>query len=473
MFNEDKSLAVVCNGEIYNWKSIAASIKMRHDTEFSTNCDCGVIAPLFDYYRGDISKMCRTMDGEFTFIIYDTETNRTYFATDELSTRPLFIGRGVGGIYLSSELIGLVCLCGKAMRIPAGSYGIIFDGKVTGPAKWYDFQFQIAGKCDYIASVDKLRSLIICNLTTKLHTGGREDGFFLSGGVDSSIVCAVATQLRGCPINTFTIGFSEDSPDIQAARVVATHIGSNHREYIISYADAVSYVADVIKCLGSYCQTTVRAATPMYMLLDRVRRDFPDIAIMYTGEFADEMFGGYKYMRRAPSPTSHRVESVRLLQNVHMYDGLRCDRVCSHFSIEPRYPFFSADILKFVLTHPAERFNPTNTCGIEKKMLRDAFSYVLPDDIINRPKDAFSDATSVKSEWKEHVIAYAESVIAPNAFKNRAEIYPYATPKTHEDMLYRNIFLSYYIGFDDTILGNWMPKWCGDDVTDSSASLLE
>lgn len=194
---------------------------------------------------------------------------------------------------------------------------------------------------------------------------------------------------------------------------------------------------------------------------------------MYTGELADELFGSYRYFKNAPSVAAHREESIRRLNEVHMYDGLRCDRVCSAHHIEARYPFFSRELLDFVMSLPPSMLAPHANDNIEKKMLRDAFEHLLPRSIIWRTKEAFSDATSVKSSWKEHLKETALARVAPVDFTQRSILYPYATPNTHEDMYYRNIFTQFYPNaqFASTIPGNWLPLWCGD-VVDSSATVL-
>jgi asparagine synthase (glutamine-hydrolysing) len=483
---EYNDLICICNGEIYNWEEIEQELVANHHDTFKSRCDCEVIAPLFDYLCGDITTICNRLDGEFAFIIYNKATNLLYYATDELSTRPLFIGSdNVGGWYFSSELAGLNEECKSAFRVPAGGYGIMDlndtnlmpskqqwywdDNNMTAPSTTLTQPTTFIG--NYAFATAKLREIITRNVSAKLHAGERRDGFFLSGGIDSSIVCAIAASMRDRPITTFTVGFSVDSPDIQAARTVAEHIGSDHHEYIVDYSAGINSLREIVTALGSYCQTTVRASTPMFLLLECIKREYPDIYVLCTGELADELFGSYLYFKRAPSPAAHREESISRLREVHMYDGLRCDRICNHFSVEARYPFFSSELIEFVMSLPPEFLDPSHNGGIEKKILRKAFSDLLPYDILWRKKDAFSDATSVKSDWKEQLKAYADAEVSDAEFAKREDIYPHNTPKTREDMLYRNLFSVGYHKYANTIAGSWMPKWCGD-VVDSSATVL-
>jgi len=193
---------------------------------------------------------------------------------------------------------------------------------------------------------------------------------------------------------------------------------------------------------------------------------------MYNGELADELQGGYLYFRNAPSPEAHREESIRRLAAVHNYDGLRCDRVCAAWSIEARFPFFSKELLDLVLSLPPQYLAPSEFKGTEKHLIRDAFTGLgyIPEEVLWRTKNALSDATSVKSSWKDRLKAFIETQVSEEDFANR-HIYKHSTPDTKEDLYYRKIFEKYYSGFSNTIPYKWLPLWCGD-VKDSSASVL-
>jgi len=194
---------------------------------------------------------------------------------------------------------------------------------------------------------------------------------------------------------------------------------------------------------------------------------------MYNGELADELQGGYLYFRKSPSPSAHRAESIRRLSAVHNFDGLRCDRVCSAFSIEARFPFFSKSLLNFVLSLPPEYLDPNFHGGVEKFLIRDAFRGLgyIPEEVLWRTKNALSDATSVKSSWKDRLKAHVETHVTDLEFSNFRKKWSHVSPDTKEDFFYRTIFDKYYAGFENTIPYKWLPLWCGD-VTDSSASVL-
>jgi len=410
-------------------------------------------------------------------VIYDRTKDVCYAATDEISIRPVFVGVGPDGVGISSELIGLTDLCSEVRRLSAGHYCVIEN---HSDAKKSAFEFKSFYKfskplsnISYEDARTRIREIFIQNVKDKIHYGTRNDGFFLSGGLDSSLVAGIAAKLRGQrKLNTFTVGFSPDATDVIYARLVAQHIGSNHHEIIISENEGIAHLEEIIKFLGTFDQTTVRASTPLYLATKWIKQKYPDIYIMYNGELADELQGGYLYFRNAPNPAAHREECIRRLAAVHNFDGLRCDRVCAAFSIEARFPFFSKTLLDFVLSLPPEYLAPSSYRGTEKYLIRDAFRGLgyIPEEVLWRTKNALSDATSVKSSWKEKLKAFVEKSVSDVEFETRGK-WTHATPDTKEDYYYRTVFEKHYKGFENTIPYKWLPLWCGE-VTDSSASML-
>eukprot|EP01123_Difflugia_compressa_P011587 TRINITY_DN4699_c1_g1_i1.p1 TRINITY_DN4699_c1_g1~~TRINITY_DN4699_c1_g1_i1.p1 ORF type:complete len:556 (+),score=100.02 TRINITY_DN4699_c1_g1_i1:74-1741(+) len=475
---EYKDLVCIANAEIYNYMDLEEELKQRHHDSFKSTCDTEVILPLFDYLGRDIEALCKRLDGEFAFVIYDRTKNVAYFATDEISVRPIFVGLSDVGVILSSELIALTGLCTRVERLGAGQYGIVpncSNPNVDSFAfkSYYNFHKQQI-KISYEDAKNRIRELFIQNVKDKIHYGVRNDGFYLSGGLDSSLVAGIAAKLRAPKkLNTFTVGFSRDASDIIYARHVAEYIGSNHHEIIVSEDDGIAKLEEIIKFLGTFDQTTVRASTPLYLATEWIKQKYSDIYIMYNGELADELQAGYLYFRNAPNSASLHEESIRRLAAVHNFDGLRCDRVCSAFSIEARFPFFSKSLLNFVLSLPPEYLDPKSFNGTEKYLIRDAFRNTgyIPEEILWRTKNALSDATSVKSSWKDKLKAHVAKLVTDEQLVNSSERWKHVTPDTKEDVYYRMIFDKYYAGFENTIPYKWLPLWCGK-VTDSSASVL-
>lgn len=471
-------MACVCNGEIYNYEILEVELREKHSDKFNSQCDTEVILPMFEYVNRDIVELCKRLDGEFAFVIYDKRDNCLWYATDEISMRPIYIGRTEEGeIVISSELIGLNDLCVEIVRVGASGYGRISLDNPKGAlaySEFYSFERSSFLNISFEDAKKRLREIFIQNVKDKIHYGTRDDGFFLSGGIDSSLVAGIAAKLRHPKkIKTFTVGFSEEATDVIYARKVAQYIGSEHHEIILSEKEAVDHLEEIIKVLGTFDQTTVRASTPLYLATKKIKQQYPEIYILYNGELADELQGGYLYFRNAPSALAHKAETIRRLKAVHNYDGLRCDRVCAAFGIEARFPFFSKALLDFVLALPPEFMNPATHKGVEKFMIREAFSGTdyIPDQVLWRTKNALSDATSVKSSWKELLKKETADRVSDEEFNQRNKRWLHSPPDTKEDFFYRRVFEKYYEGAHNTIPYKWLPLWCGD-VKDSSASML-
>ena len=511
---ENGRYSLICNGEIYCYKKLKQYLADEGvEIKWKTHCDCEVILHLLDYLvkhrMGDnlldhcLYLLCKNyLDGEYSLVVYDNETEIVHFVTDELSMRPLFIGKSknpdLPGYFIASEQKAMVDCCDRITRLSAGSYGYIgtFEREKFQLEPSDNFRYVSTDSPKYIIrdpvikqyndlthikivpiefdqAVAKLRELLIDNVIVKLNPD-REFVFLLSGGIDSSLGCAIAAKyLAPTRIRTFTVGFSTDATDILAARKVAAHIDSIHTEFICTYQEGIDILPFVIYHNESWDQTTTRASIVMSLCVKKIREKHPDVAVVFSGEVADEMLRGYLYNRKCPNLEEGRKDQIMRLRNLHTSDGLRADRVCASYSMECRFFFFSKDLVKFSLSLPPEYLDPKHNHGIEKYILRVAFDCdnYLPHDILWRTKNAFSDSTSVKSSWKEQLISYCNSQVTDSRFSKRKSLYPYCTPETKEDMYYRELFDEF--GYDDsTIPYKWMPSWC-DDVTDSSATALD
>ena len=295
-------------------------------------------------------------------------------------------------------------------------------------------------------------------------------GFLLSGGLDSSLVCAISALVLGKKIRTFAIGMDKDAIDLKYARQVAEYIGSEHTEVIITKEDVLNAFEDVIHLLGTYDITTIRASIGMYYVCKYIH-EHTDIRVLLTGEISDELFG-YKYTDFAPSPEEFQKESEKRIHELHMYDVLRADRCISVNSLEARVPFGDLDFVKYVMSvDPAKKMN---TYGKGKYLLRRAFEKdaCLPEEILWREKAAFSDAVghSMVDDLKE----YAQTCYEGDEWKEKCSAYEHAAPFTKESLLYREIFEKYYPGQSEMVVDFWMPNkaWDGCNVNDPSARVL-
>lgn len=458
-FELDGSYAV-CNGEIYCFRPLKKQLSAIYG--FKGESDCEVILPLYKEYGLEMFKM---LDAEFAMIIYDGDRDTLIAARDPIGIRPLYYGyTDSANIIFASEPKNLVGLCHEIKPFPPGHY------YANGKFVCYNDIAAVQKTCD-----DDLET--ICkNIHDKLVFGieKRLDadaplGFLLSGGLDSSLVCAVAARLLDKPIRTFAIGMSEDAIDLKYAKQVADYIHSDHSEIIISKDDVLSNLEKVISILGTYDITTIRASMGMYLICKAIHEQ-TDIRVLMTGEISDEIFG-YKYTDFAPDAQAFQQEAQKRLRELHMYDVLRADRCISANSIEARVPFGDLDFVKYVMSvEPAKKMN---VYGKGKYLLRHAFEGdYLPDSILYREKAAFSDA--VGHSMVDYLKQYAQEQYSDEQYEKCRRKYSFATPFTKESLLYREIFEKYYPHQANMIKDFWMPNksWEGCDVNDPSARVL-
>ncbi len=458
-FELDGSYAV-CNGEIYGFEKLKAELSAKY--EFASGSDCEILLPMYREYGTDMFSM---LDAEFAMIIYDAEADSYIAARDPIGIRPLYYGHDSRGtIVFASEPKNLTGLCDRIRPFPPGHY--YKDGEFVCYCDIAEVGSIITDDTETVCR--KIREKLTAGVGKRLIADAKV-GFLLSGGLDSSLVCAIAARESSTPIRTFAIGMSEDAIDLKYAKQVADYIGSDHTEVIMTKQQVLDSLEEVISILGTYDITTVRASMGMYLLCRWIHEN-TDIRVLLTGEISDELFG-YKYTDFAPSAEEFQKESEKRIRELYMYDVLRADRCISANSLEARVPFGDIDFVKYVMAvDPAKKMN---IYGKGKYLLRHAFEGdYLPHDILFREKAAFSDA--VGHSMVDYLKEYAESRYTDAKFAEKASRYSYATPFTKESLLYREIFEKYYPGQAEMIAGFWMPNasWEGCDVKDPSARVL-
>ena len=452
---------VVCNGELYNFRP--SKRRMAKKYEFKSDSDCELILPL---YKELGLGMFARLDAEFAMIIYDTRLG-FIAARDPIGIRPLYYGYlEDGSIVFASEPKNLTAFCEKVMPFPPGHYW------VGGKFVCYRDMTKVEG--EYITASTYqvcagIRGRLIAAVEKRLDSDAPV-GFLLSGGLDSSLVCAIAARILGRKIRSFAIGMDKDAIDLKYARQVADFIGADHTEVYMTRDEVIASLETVIKALGTWDITTVRASMGMYLVCKAIH-ETTDIRVLLTGEISDELFG-YKYTDFAPSPEEFQLEAQKRIRELHMYDVLRADRCISVNSLEARVPFGDLDFVKYVMSvDPAMKMN---TYNMGKYLLRHAFEAdnILPGSILWRQKAAFSDAVghSMVDDLKE----YANGLYTDGEFEEKRKKYAYCTPFTKESLLYREIFEKYYPGQAEMIADFWMPNrsWPGCDVDDPSARVL-
>ncbi len=454
--------AVVCNGELYGFAEMKRALEEK-GYAFQSDSDCEILLPLYFEYGTEMFSM---LDAEFALILFDGRTQEFLAARDPIGIRPLYYGYDARGVIVfASEPKNLVGLCKEILPFPPGHY-------------WKNGRF--FPYCD-IAAVDTvvhddldaacghIREKLTAGVKKRLVADAKV-GFLLSGGLDSSLVCAIAAKESETPIRTFAIGMDTDAIDLKYARQVADFIGSNHTEIIMTKQDVLDNLETVIRLLGTFDITTIRASMGMYLLCKAIHEQ-TDIRVLLTGEISDELFG-YKYTDFAPSAEAFQLEAQKRIRELHMYDVLRADRCISVNSLEARVPFGDLDFVRYVMALDPEM--KLNTYGKGKYLLRRAFEgrQLLPDSILWREKAAFSDAVghSMVDDLKE----YAEGYYTDAAFEAKRTQYAHAQPFTKESLLYREIFEKYYPGQSRMIADFWMPNrdWEGCNVNDPSARVL-
>lgn len=452
----------VCNGELYGFAGERDKLAKKGYT-FVSESDCEIILPMYFEYGTD---MFSRLDAEFALIIYDGRKDEFIAARDPIGIRPLYYGYDKSGtVIFASEPKNLVGLAGKIMPFPPGHY--YKGGKFIC--------YTDIAKVDKVngdsleTACAKIREKLIAGVEKRLVADAKV-GFLLSGGLDSSLVCAIAAKKTKAPIKTFAIGMSEDAIDLKYARQVADFIGAEHSEVYMTPDDVVSSLEEVIHLLGTYDITTIRASMGMYLVCKAIHEN-TDIRVLLTGEISDELFG-YKYTDFAPNADEFQKESQKRVRELHMYDVLRADRCISVNSLEARVPFGDLDFVKYVMSIDPEI--KLNKYGKGKYLLRHAFEGLglLPDSILWREKAAFSDA--VGHSMVDYLKEYAETQYTDDEFKQKCKKYTHATPFTKESLLYREIFEKYYPGQSEMITDFWMPNksWNGCNVNDPSARVL-
>ena len=440
LYSKDGKLVLAVNGEIYNHREIRKKIEGKY--EFLTQSDCEVILAL---YREKGPAFLEDLNGIFAFALYDIENNRFLIGRDHIGIIPLYQGWDKdGAYYVASELKALEGYCEKIEEFLPGQYYYSPDGK---PSQWYSRDWmEYENVKDNQSSVAELRKALEDAVERQLMSDVPY-GVLLSGGLDSSIISAVAKKFAARRIesgntedawwpqlHSFAIGL-EGSPDLAAARKVAEHIGSVHHEINFTVQEGLDAIRDVIYHIETYDVTTVRASTPMYLLSRYIKS--MGVKMVLSGEGADEIFGGYLYFHKAPNAEEFHKETVRKLSKLHLYDCLRANKSLASWGVEGRVPFLDKEFMDVAM-----RLNPADKMAgngkIEKHILRQAFEDYLPSEIAWRQKEQFSDG--VGYNWIDTLKEIATQKVTDEEMENVAYRFPIQPPMTKEEYHYRSIY---------------------------------
>lgn len=444
LFSKDGKLVLAVNGEIYNHREIRKKYEGKY--EFLTQSDCEVILAL---YQDKKEKFLEDLNGIFAFALYDIENDVFLIGRDHIGIIPLYQGWDKdGSYYVASELKALEGFCNKIEEFLPGQYYYSPDGK---PTKWYIRDWmEYENVKDNPSSVDELRKALEDAVERQLMSDVPY-GVLLSGGLDSSIISAVAKKFAGKRIesdkdetawwpqlHSFAVGLI-GSPDLAAARKVADHIGSIHHEINFTVQEGLDAIRDVIYHIETYDVTTVRASTPMYLLARYIKS--MGVKMVLSGEGADEIFGGYLYFHKAPNAEEFHKETVRKLSKLHQYDCLRANKSLAAWGVEGRVPFLDKEFMDVAM-----RLNPKDKMAgngkIEKHILRQAFEDYLPEEVTWRQKEQFSDG--VGYSWIDTLKAIANEKISDDQMSNVSFRFPIQPPMNKEEYLYRSIYSEHF-----------------------------
>lgn len=507
LMDESNTISLIINGEIFNWKELEKELEYK-----CSMSDCEIIIPLYKKYvqeSRDFETFFSKINGQFSFVLYDSTSNYLFVSRDHIGITPLYCGYDEGKIAFSSELKCLT-ICTSVDKISFASsvklfyprtyiytnleecaYTVLLDRSVSY-LNYYDLKHERNGYKDVeMIHRDlkyKLENSIKLQLEDLLNEDSPEFGILLSGGLDSSLVASIVSKMTSKKIKTFSIGISKNSSDLIASRKVAKFLDTEHYEFYFTVEEGLSSIRDVIWHTETYDTTTIRASTAMYLLTKKIKEKFPNLKVLFSGELSDEMLS-YLYGANAPSETEFQMETVRLVSDVHMFDCLRSNKTCMANSIEVRVPFTDPRFIMYILKMPVKykifgKLNNYKT--MEKQILRDSFNVddikgkpYLPKDILYRRKEAFSDGVSnhdnhdEKENWIDSLISHCDLKYGVISFLIKKDKYTYNKPETKEQLYYRETFCELfnknsYTNTSEFTVKFWEPKWCGKNVDPSA-----
>jgi asparagine synthase (glutamine-hydrolysing) len=451
LYSPDRTTVLAVNGEIYNHFALQQSLDS--DYQYQTRSDCEVILALYEKHG---SKFVDMLHGMFAFCLYDTKSDRYLIARDHMGIIPLYLGYdGHGNRFVSSELKALAKVCNRVEIFPPGHY---LDSHEGQPTRYYQRDWQTY---DNVRKNRTNRKQLRASLESSVRSHLMSDvpyGVLLSGGLDSSVISAIASKFSQRRIedegqsaawwprlHSFAIGLA-GSPDLAAAQLVAGHIGTVHHSLTFTVQEGLDALRDVIYHIETYDVTSIRASTPMYLMARKIKA--AGIKMVLSGEGADEIFGGYLYFHKAPNAREFHEELVRKLAALHLYDCNRANKAMAAWGVEARVPFLDKDFLDVAM-----RINPDDKMcrdgRIEKQVLRECFADYLPESVAWRQKEQFSDGVGYL--WIDSLKKQAASRVSDRQLENASFRFPVNTPDSKEAYMYRELFEEHF-GNNESVL---------------------
>ncbi|MSR36302.1 MAG: asparagine synthase B [Gemmatimonadetes bacterium] len=441
LYGPGERTVLAVNGEIYNHRDLRKHLKQ--DYPFRTESDCEIILAL---YRDFGAELLEKLNGIYAFVLRDLESSTWMVARDPVGVVPLYMGWDADGVlHIASEMKALVPVCTTVREFPPGH--VLMGPGDTEPRPyrtrhWHSYDAVMADPVDSSRVRPALEAAVHAQLMSDVPYG-----VLLSGGLDSSIIAAVAARYARKRIeendqaeawwprlHSFSVGL-ENSPDMIVAKRAAEHMGTVHHAFVYTIQEGIDALSDVIYHLETYDVTTIRAATPMYLMARRIRA--MGVKMVLSGEGADEVFGGYLYFHKAPDPRAFHEETVRKLSRLHLFDCLRANKAMAAWGVEARVPFLDVEFLDVAMAiDPADKM--VQKGKIEKQLLRDQFADILPEEVVKRQKEQFSDG--VGYGWIDSLKLFTSERVSDAEMKNAAVRFPHNPPQTKEAYYYRSVF---------------------------------
>jgi asparagine synthase (glutamine-hydrolysing) len=493
--NEAGDIILIINGEIFNWKELSKELNYT-----CTQSDCEIIIPLYtkyirnnDYYDDNIKQFFRKLDGQFSFILFDKKYDTIFVSRDHIGVTPLYYGFNpdFSTIAFASELKALVPFVSTIKVFLPRKYILTKIDDLTINLLNNDNNYLDLYKDINIQKIEpynivkqKVNKLLTKSVSKQIDDlllldNSPDFGVLLSGGLDSSLIASIASivsRLTTSQVKTFSIGLP-NSVDLLAARKVAKFLGTDHHEYTFTVKEGLNAISEVVWYTETYDTTSIRASTPMYLLIKKIKKDYPDLKVLFSGELSDELLC-YLYGSNAPSEKDYQLETINLVSNVHLFDCLRANKTGMANGVEIRVPFTDREFVEYILSLPPcyKTFgNIAKIMGmgdniIEKKVFRDSFVGYIPDEILYRKKEQFSDGVSAafgqnkEQNWVESIKNHCENLYNDLIFNIGIQKYNYNKPSTKEQLYYRNLFCNHfnkndYNNTSEFTVKFWKPKW--------------
>ena len=483
--NDTRTVVFLCNGEIYNYREL---IELFHLPPVKN--DCRVLLELYMKLlkAGQVdefsSRLQYHVKGEYAFVLLEFDRLKNLQSVvagrDEIGVRPLYVSAVPEMLLFTSELKGAVGYDGNMVEFPPGmtrTYHFNELGlkniEVASHSRVYDTKSETH---EEVGHIERVRAAVMNSVRRRL-CADKPIAWLLSGGVDSSLVAALSAKMLDKPIRTFCCGMREGT-DLQYARKVAQHIGSNHTEVYFTPEEGLEAIHDVIRTVESWDTTTVRASVGQYIVSSHIGSS-TDCKVVMVGEGPDEVCSSYLFNWYAPNGAALDMAAKEYVKNIHYYDVKRADRCIARWGLEGRVPLLDPEFIRAYWAIPGEQRMPTYK-GMEKWWLREAFSGtdLLPDEVLWRKKEAFSDGVSGEKSWFQMIQEWVEDKVTAEEMAAAATTFPYCTPQTKEAYYYRKVFCEIFGASRQTVIpGYWQPKWSasGQEVTgyiDPSARVL-